>query len=99
MHTEAMRMNTLRTIAVAAILGAVNYADLASRQTPTGNAPAWATRELRAGIIGTDTSHVPQFTKTRTASGVEGQGCRRVQRRQPRSPDQRHPRRQVLRHD
>lgn len=25
--------------------------------------PAWATRELRAGIIGTDTSHVPAFTK------------------------------------
>ena len=26
-------------------------------------APAWATRDLRAGIIGTDTSHVPAFTK------------------------------------
>jgi predicted dehydrogenase len=26
--------------------------------------PAWATKELRAGIIGTDTSHVPAFTKT-----------------------------------
>ena len=26
--------------------------------------PAWATRELRAGIIGTDTSHVPAFAKT-----------------------------------
>ena len=25
--------------------------------------PAWATRPLRAGIIGTDTSHVPAFTK------------------------------------
>jgi hypothetical protein len=25
--------------------------------------PKWATKELRAGIIGTDTSHVPQFTK------------------------------------
>jgi hypothetical protein len=25
--------------------------------------PPWATKELRAGIIGTDTSHVPQFTK------------------------------------
>jgi hypothetical protein len=24
--------------------------------------PAWATRDLRAGIIGTDTSHVPAFT-------------------------------------
>jgi predicted dehydrogenase len=27
-------------------------------------APQWASRELRAGIIGTDTSHVPQFTKS-----------------------------------
>jgi predicted dehydrogenase len=27
-------------------------------------APAWAARELRAGIIGTDTSHVPAFVKT-----------------------------------
>ena len=26
-------------------------------------APAWATKDLRAGIIGTDTSHVPAFTK------------------------------------
>src|SRR4051812_25720005 len=26
-------------------------------------APAWATRDLRAGIIGTDTSHVPAFTR------------------------------------
>jgi predicted dehydrogenase len=25
-------------------------------------APSWATRDLRAGIIGTDTSHVPAFT-------------------------------------
>lgn len=25
-------------------------------------APAWATKDLRAGIIGTDTSHVPAFT-------------------------------------
>ena len=25
--------------------------------------PAWATSDLRAGIIGTDTSHVPAFTK------------------------------------
>jgi predicted dehydrogenase len=28
-----------------------------------GAPPAWATQELRAGIIGTDTSHVPAFTK------------------------------------
>jgi hypothetical protein len=26
-------------------------------------AAAWATKDLRAGIIGTDTSHVPAFTK------------------------------------
>src|SRR4026207_1139175 len=25
--------------------------------------PSWATKPLRAGIIGTDTSHVPAFTK------------------------------------
>jgi hypothetical protein len=24
--------------------------------------PQWATKDLRAGIIGTDTSHVPAFT-------------------------------------
>lgn len=27
------------------------------------DAPAWATKDLRAGIIGTDTSHVPAFTQ------------------------------------
>lgn len=26
--------------------------------------PPWASRDLRAGIIGTDTSHVPEFTAT-----------------------------------
>ena len=30
---------------------------------PAPEPPAWATKELRAGIIGTDTSHVPQFVK------------------------------------
>jgi predicted dehydrogenase len=33
-------------------------------QGSPGQAPAWATRDLRAGIIGTDTSLVPQFTAT-----------------------------------
>jgi hypothetical protein len=28
----------------------------------SGAVPAWATRDLRAGIIGTDTSHAPAFT-------------------------------------
>ena len=27
------------------------------------DAPAWATKDLRCGIIGTDTSHVPAFTQ------------------------------------
>jgi hypothetical protein len=27
-----------------------------------GDVPSWATRDLRAGIIGTDTSHAPAFT-------------------------------------
>jgi predicted dehydrogenase len=31
--------------------------------SPAPASPAWATRDLRAGIIGTDTSHVPAFTK------------------------------------
>ena len=34
----------------------------AARQEPAA-APAWAGKELRAGIIGTDTSHVPQFVR------------------------------------
>jgi hypothetical protein len=29
----------------------------------TREAPVWAAKELRAGIIGTDTSHVPQFVR------------------------------------
>jgi len=36
-------------------------AALLAPQSPP--APAWATKPLRAGIIGTDTSHVPAFTK------------------------------------
>lgn len=28
----------------------------------SGDVPSWATRDLRAGIIGTDTSHAPAFT-------------------------------------
>jgi predicted dehydrogenase len=42
------------------LLCSVSAASPAPRQS---SPPAWATRELRAGIIGTDTSHVPQFVK------------------------------------
>jgi predicted dehydrogenase len=31
--------------------------------TLAADAPAWATKDLKAGIIGTDTSHVPAFTQ------------------------------------
>jgi len=42
------------------LISALVTALLAPQATPS---PAWATKPLRAGIIGTDTSHVPAFTK------------------------------------
>jgi predicted dehydrogenase len=48
--------------AVAILLLSLSGAAGWGRQA-TSDRPAWATRDLRAGIIGTDTSHVPQFTK------------------------------------
>ena len=42
------------------LISALVTALLAPQSTPS---PAWATKPLRAGIIGTDTSHVPAFTK------------------------------------
>jgi predicted dehydrogenase len=44
--------------------GAAWIAPYTPVQAPPPQAPAWATRDLRAGIIGTDTSHVPEFTAT-----------------------------------
>jgi predicted dehydrogenase len=32
--------------------------------TSAADSPAWATKDLKCGIIGTDTSHVPAFTNT-----------------------------------
>ena len=43
-----------------ATVAALAFAQAAS---PERAAPAWAKQDLRAGIIGTDTSHVPAFTK------------------------------------
>ena len=43
------------------LLAAASAVLTASPQAPAS--PPWATKELRAGIIGTDTSHVPAFTK------------------------------------
>jgi hypothetical protein len=54
-------MLKLRPLAGIAIACAVlTGTPTATSQSPS---PAWATKDLRAGIIGTDTSHVPQFTK------------------------------------
>src|SRR5688572_12880735 len=47
----------VRLILVAVL--AIGFA----QSTATPESPAWATKALRAGIIGTDTSHVPQFVK------------------------------------
>jgi hypothetical protein len=44
-------------VGAAAVLAALSM----PQSTPS---PAWATKPLRAGIIGTDTSHVPAFTRT-----------------------------------
>ena len=52
----------IRRIATMVLLFVVGGAVASGRQTAPDR-PAWATRDLRAGIIGTDTSHVPQFTK------------------------------------
>ena len=54
-------MKTLHAV-VLLILGSVVAAPVSSARQGSP-APEWATRELRAGIIGTDTSHVPQFVK------------------------------------
>ena len=45
---------------ITAILAALMSGQAASTEP---SAPPWAKSELRAGIIGTDTSHVPAFTK------------------------------------
>lgn len=52
---------TIRRLTVMAMLAAACVLPVSARQG--AEAPAWAVKELRAGIIGTDTSHVPQFTK------------------------------------
>jgi hypothetical protein len=55
-------MNARQTVAL--LLLAFSGGTVASGRQTTPDRPAWASRDLRAGIIGTDTSHVPQFTKT-----------------------------------
>src|SRR5437870_397849 len=50
-------------VAALLLLGSLTSAPPAVvAQAPVAS-PRWATKDLRAGIIGTDTSHVPQFVK------------------------------------
>ncbi len=51
----------LCAIAIASI-GYGAFGRAAAPQGPAAQAAPWATRDLRVGIIGTDTSHVPAFT-------------------------------------
>jgi hypothetical protein len=45
-----------------AIILAFLFSLIAASAARAAESPAWATRDLRVGIIGTDTSHVPAFT-------------------------------------
>jgi predicted dehydrogenase len=58
-------MHRVRWIAglLAAIILGTAQADVRSTTQTAAASPPWATRTLRAGIIGTDTSHVPAFAK------------------------------------
>jgi predicted dehydrogenase len=47
---------------VSVLVSACILASLGMQAGSGAASPSWATRDLRAGIIGTDTSHVPAFT-------------------------------------
>jgi hypothetical protein len=55
-------MVKIRVAVLLIVVGVIGAA--LSPEGQTTESPGWATKELRAGIIGTDTSHVPQFVKT-----------------------------------
>jgi hypothetical protein len=53
------RTGALLILAVCCGLVAASW----TARAQAGDPPRWAVKDLRAGIIGTDTSHVPNFTK------------------------------------
>jgi hypothetical protein len=53
------KMGAAVLLIVGSVVGAPLFPARQAREVP-----GWAAKELRAGIIGTDTSHVPQFVKT-----------------------------------
>lgn len=63
MNNNHLRSRAARLLAVAAVASMFVPAEVRSQAVPQ-SAPAapWAAKDLRAGIIGTDTSHVPAFT-------------------------------------
>src|SRR5688500_9428700 len=59
-------MKTLTFTLALLFTGASALANAAPAKAPAkapAEPPKWATKDLRAAIIGTDTSHVPAFTK------------------------------------
>jgi predicted dehydrogenase len=58
-----MMVHRRSSLVLALVLFGFGLAQPAVRSQDAAERPAWATRDLRAGIIGTDTSHVPQLTK------------------------------------
>jgi hypothetical protein len=66
-----MKHTRLLSILALAAFGAVAGSEAPrANQNAAAETPAWARRELRAGIIGTDTSHVPAFAKERNGAEV-----------------------------
>jgi predicted dehydrogenase len=65
MRPEAHNMSYMRLLAILILLVVAGTARVEVRpdgQASPAESPKWATKDLRAGIIGTDTSHVPAFT-------------------------------------
>jgi len=52
----------LALLALPAVVAAAGDPKVAEPAKPAAETPPWAAKDLRAGIIGTDTSHVPAFT-------------------------------------
>jgi len=57
-----MSYRRVSAMLVLAVIGASLVEVRPVGQAPPAESPGWATKNLRAGIIGTDTSHVPAFT-------------------------------------
>jgi GFO/IDH/MocA oxidoreductase family protein len=57
-----MSYRRLLAILVLAVIGSAARVDVRPGQAVPVESPKWAKKDLRAGIIGTDTSHVPAFT-------------------------------------